>query len=537
VVPRAEHTLSRKRISTNAIKVLYRLQRSGFVSYLVGGAVRDILLGRKPKDFDVGTDARPQQVRQLFRNARLIGRRFRLARILFHGEVVEVATFRRTPEPPEIDEGEGADVLAPVVEADEYGSPAEDAWRRDFTVNGLFYDIASYAVIDHVGGLEDLEAGLIRSVGPATVRFVEDPVRMMRAVEYAARLGFRIEDETAEAIAALGAEVRRASPARVAYELGESLRTGSALAIFRGLEEFGLLLHIVPEAHAALVQRSDGLLWGLLAALDDAVRAKRQVTDEAMFGVLHLPVFMTAVAPDWRPMGELPSVEQAVREHLDAPSARLALSNYRAHILRNAFAMLTRILTVPKQNRVVIRAVRNEAFPTAWQLALFLGQATGRFGEELARWRQAIGRVEAGVGDPGGGVSPADPRTMSAQAATVAAGRSRWRRREPAGGGADRPLRDEIRGTTFYYVLARPEISDHEFDRLMQELAELEEQHPELITLTRRPDGSAASRRRAAAGVRHTVPCCRSKTPDEGDLAEGIRASKLGHDHRGWSPS
>jgi poly(A) polymerase len=433
VVPRAGHTLSRKRISTNALKVLYRLQRSRFVSYLVGGAVRDILLGRMPKDFDVGTDARPQQVRQLFRNARLIGRRFRLARILFHDEVVEVATFRRTPEPPEIDEGEEAgDVLSPVVEADEYGSPAEDAWRRDFTVNGLFYDIATYAVIDHVGGLDDLRDGLIRSIGPAPVRFVEDPVRMMRAVEYAARLGFRIEDSTAEAIATLGAEVRRAAPARVAYELGESLKTGCALAIFRGLEESGLLLHVVPEAHAALVQRSDGLLWSLLAALDEAIRARRQVTDEAMFGVLHLPVFLTAVAPDWQPGSELPSVEQAVREHLDAPSARLALSNYRAHILRNAFAMLTRILAVPRQNRVVIRAVRNEAFPTAWQLAQFLGQATGRFGEELARWRQAIGRVEAG-----------EPAILEPEKVARATARRRPRRRRrprgrqiPVGGGA-----------------------------------------------------------------------------------------------------
>jgi poly(A) polymerase len=432
VVPRAEHTLSRARISTNALKVLYRLQRSGFVSYLVGGAVRDILLGRRPKDFDVGTDARPQQVRQLFRNARLIGRRFRLARILFHDEVVEVATFRRTPEPPEIDEAEAVDVLAPVAEADEYGSPAEDAWRRDFTVNGLFYDIATYAVIDHVGGLADLEAGLIRSIGPATVRFVEDPVRMMRAVEYGARLGFRIEDETGEAIAALGAEVRRAAPARVSYELGESLKTGSTLAIFRGLEECGLLLHIVPEAHAALVQRTDGLLWSLLAALDEAVRARRPVTEEAMFGVLHLPTFLSAAMPDWPAVATTPSVEQAVREHLDAPSARLALSNYRAHILRNAFAMLTRILAAPKSNRVVIRAVRNEAFPTAWQLAQFLGQATGRFGDELARWRQAVARVEAG-----------EEPIPEPEKGAAAAGRRRPRRRRrrrgrqiPVGGNA-----------------------------------------------------------------------------------------------------
>jgi len=432
VVPRAEHALSRRRISTNALKVLYRLQRSGFTSYLVGGAVRDILLGRTPKDFDIGTDARPQQVRQLFRNARLIGRRFRLARILFHDEVVEVATFRRTPEPPEIDEGEAADVLAPVAETDEYGSPAEDAWRRDFTVNGLFYDIATYAVIDHVGGLDDLEAGLIRSIGLAEVRFVEDPVRMMRAVEYGARLGFRIEEETAAAIARLAAELGRAAPARIAFELGESLKSGSALAIFRGLEEYGLLLHVVPEAHAALVRRSDGLLWGMLAALDAAVREKRQVTEEAMFGVLHLPAFLEAVMPDWQVPAEAPSFERAARDQVDAPSTRIALSNYRAHILRNAFAMLSRVLTQPKSGRVVIRAVRNEAFPTAWQLANFLGKASGRFGDELARWRQAIARVEAGE------APVAEPERSSPAATRRRPRRRRGRRGRqiPAGGAA-----------------------------------------------------------------------------------------------------
>jgi len=431
VVPRAEHALSRRRVSTNALKVLYRLQRSGFISYLVGGAVRDILLGRAPKDFDVGTDARPQQVRQLFRNARLIGRRFRLARILFHDEVVEVATFRRNPEPPEIDEGEPADVLAPVVEADEYGSPAEDARRRDFTVNGLFYDIATYEVIDHVGGLDDLEAGLIRSIGPADVRFVEDPVRMMRAVEYAARLGFRIEEQTADAITRLTAELRRAAPARIAFELGESLKSGSALAIFRGLEEHGLLLHIVPEAHAALVRRSDGLLWGMLAALDAAVRDKRPVTEEAMFGVLHLPAFLGAVMPDWQVPAEASPFEQAAREQVDAPATRIALSNYRAHILRNAFAMLSRVLAPPKSSRVVIRAVRNEAFPTAWQLAGFLAKASGRFGDELARWRQAIGRVEAGetpLAEPERG-APAEARRRPRRR------RRRRGRQIPTGGG------------------------------------------------------------------------------------------------------
>ena len=158
-------------MSPNALKVLYRLHGAGFLAYLVGGAVRDLLLGRKPKDFDIGTNARPQQVRQCFRNARIIGRRFRLVMVRFASEIVEVATFRRSPDPPEIEEGETADVLAPTPDADEYGTPEEDAWRRDFTVNGLFYDIADFSVIDHVGGLADLDAGVIRTIGPPRLRF------------------------------------------------------------------------------------------------------------------------------------------------------------------------------------------------------------------------------------------------------------------------------------------------------------------------------------------------------------------------------
>jgi len=290
VLERAAHPISRKRISESAIKVLYRLHRSGFLAYMVGGAVRDLLLNRRPKDFDIGTNARPQQVRQLFRNARLIGRRFRLARVAFGTEIVEVATFRRSPEPPEMEDGETADVLAEAPEVDEYGTPHEDALRRDFTVNGLFYNVADFTVIDHVNGLADLRAGVIRTIGPARGRFGEDPVRMMRAVEYAARLGFRLDDELAEALDGLHGEIHRAAPARIGYELGESLKGGQALPIFRGLEEHGLLLHIVPEAHAALSRRSDGLLWRLLAVADQAVRRGDRVPEEALLGTLFLPV-------------------------------------------------------------------------------------------------------------------------------------------------------------------------------------------------------------------------------------------------------
>ncbi len=214
IVQRPDHTISRSAMSSAAIKVLYRLHRSGYTAYLVGGGVRDLLLGMTPKDFDVATNARPQEIRRLFRNSRIIGRRFRLVHILFRGEIVEVATFRASPEPPEgPDDWEEAEAEAAEADAEPdrtpvpttidhavYGTPAEDALRRDFTVNGMFYDIADFTVIDYVGGLDDLDAKLIRTIGEPETRFREDPVRMLRALEYSARLGFTVERATEAAI-------------------------------------------------------------------------------------------------------------------------------------------------------------------------------------------------------------------------------------------------------------------------------------------------------------------------------------------------
>ena len=207
VLARPEHRLSRRGISSYALKVLYRLHHSGYLAYLVGGGVSDLLLGGRPKDFDVVTNARPQEIRRLFRNSRVIGRRFRLVHVVFRDEIVEVSTFRASPEPPESPEDwedSGEPHEEPVVEArgeeEVFGTPAEDARRRDFTVNALFYDISDFSIIDFVGGIRDLEARVLRTIGPAEQRFVEDPVRMMRALEYSVRLAFELEPETAAAL-------------------------------------------------------------------------------------------------------------------------------------------------------------------------------------------------------------------------------------------------------------------------------------------------------------------------------------------------
>src|SRR5689334_14055187 len=233
VVPRADHAISRRLIDPDALKVLYRLHQNNFIAYLVGGGVRDLLLGRQPKDFDIGTSAHPYQVKKLFRNCWIIGRRFRLAHVRFGTKTIEVATFRRgippgtENEPTEpADERERADML--IRHDNTFGTPEEDAFRRDFTINALFYDIATFSIIDYVGGLKDLDERLIRSIGEPGVRFLEDPVRMLRAVVFAARLDFRIDEPILDAIDVHRHEIARAAPARLMEEYFKILRSGFA---------------------------------------------------------------------------------------------------------------------------------------------------------------------------------------------------------------------------------------------------------------------------------------------------------------------
>ncbi|MGE5126644.1 MAG: polynucleotide adenylyltransferase PcnB, partial [Betaproteobacteria bacterium] len=271
ILSRPEHVISRKNIDPDALRVLYRLKNQGFVAYLVGGGVRDLLLERQPKDFDIGTSAHPQQVRKLFRNCFIVGRRFRLAHVRFGRKVVEVSTFRRASTPEE------GDTL--IRRDNTFGTPEEDAFRRDFTVNALFYDIANFSVIDWVGGLEDLKARLIRTIGDPVVRLREDPVRMLRAVALAARLEFTIDPDTAEAVRALRGEIVRSSPARILEELYKILRQGRSCETFRMLHEYGLLAYLLPEADRAIAAGGDALL-GSLSRLDEYRRAGLATADE-----------------------------------------------------------------------------------------------------------------------------------------------------------------------------------------------------------------------------------------------------------------
>src|SRR5262250_1373681 len=240
VISREEHTVSRRDIDPDALKVLYRLRQGDHIAYLVGGSVRDLLLSRRPKDFDIGTSAHPYQVKKLFRNCWIIGRRFRLAHVRFGPKVIEVATFRRQVEPGEEVVQDGVPAPDPHTPEGEllmhhdntFGTPDEDAFRRDFTINALFYDIATFSVIDYVDGLADLRAGIVRSIGDPDVRLREDPVRMLRAIALAARLDFVIEPELLGAIRRHRKEIAKSSPARMLEEYYKILRAGSAERTF-----------------------------------------------------------------------------------------------------------------------------------------------------------------------------------------------------------------------------------------------------------------------------------------------------------------
>jgi poly(A) polymerase len=429
IIPRADHPISRRQIDSDALKVLYRLHRHGRIAYLVGGGVRDLLLGREPKDFDVVTDAHPGEVKKLFRNSWIIGRRFRLVHVVFgsHRNVVEVATFRAKSEiePPVAGKAvagkkaggkgqkEEPDSRLLITLENTFGTPEDDARRRDLSINGLFYDIADYSIIDFVGGLEDLKRRLIRTIGDPAVRFQEDPVRMMRAVKFAARLSFDIEKKTLAAMTQHAAAITLSAAPRVLEEIYRLLASGCALESFRLLQSTGLLQHLIPELNQQAGKRG-GPFWSGLKELDQLLAAGESVARPVLMGVLLdglVRELILAQAPTGMSLGD------QIQEILRPIAQRLRMTRAdTARVIQMLVAQ--RRLLHPRGRSFSVKAfVRRGYFPGAFQLMRINAQVAGQQEDAVQRWEERIRSVEEG-GD-----------SVSSDGAEAPAGKSRRRRR------------------------------------------------------------------------------------------------------------
>ena len=387
VIPRENHPISRKMIDEEALKVLYRLHRHGFLSYLVGGSVRDLLLEKVPKDFDVATNAHPHEINALFKNSRIIGRRFRLVHVFFRGrKVVEVSTFRSRSEFEEIQTEEGE-----IIRTDSFGTPAEDALRRDMTVNGLFYNIADFSILDYVGGMADLERRVIRTIGDPDERFQQDPVRMIRVIRHAARTGFSIENSTYEAILRHREEIQKCSPSRLRDEFLRDLKEGAAKPSLDLMLRTGLLFSLFPGLERALghrslsEQRSREFFLSLFDNVDQLLKTRIQVTESVLLALFLTP-FLRAVTPQHPFLGKrekylywAQSVHWAVHEILTPYS-----------FPRGAKEMASQILIAQLNLK---KLVKNGAIPKKLRMKKYFKEAVLLFGIEAEAKGERVSRM------------------------------------------------------------------------------------------------------------------------------------------------
>lgn len=435
IVRREDHAISRRNIDSDALKVLYRLHEAGHTAYLVGGSVRDLLLGRRPKDFDIGTSAHPYQIKKLFRNCWIIGRRFRLAHVKFGPKTIEVATFRKVVDPaaPDAPPADSPPVVVasspapppdalPIHRDNTFGTPEEDAFRRDFTINGLFYDIGTFAVIDYVGGLADLERRVVRSIGDPHVRFVEDPVRMLRAAVMTARLGFDLDPLVSEAIAEHRALIATASAARLLEEYFKILRSGYAEATFAALGRLRLLELMTPE-----LRHPPDAVWDALARLDryrsKFTSAPADLTNAVLIGSLLQPLGL--VSPHaMNGRGHDPHAERVSFGML--PVARRDVER-----LRQIVDLAPRLVATDIPPRAARSLPHRPAFPDTLTWLDVHGDAP----EIVETWRQA--RLQRPA--PHAGHERTPETDERAAAAPAGPGRRRRRRRRRRGRGGRGP--------------------------------------------------------------------------------------------------
>ena len=387
IIPRAEHSISRAQISENALKVLYRLKSAGYQSYLVGGGVRDLLLGREPKDFDVATDARPEEVHALFRNCRIIGRRFRLAHVQFGREIVEVATFRANQPLQQVADPE-ANSDGRILRDNVYGTLEEDAFRRDFSVNALYYDIRDFSLRDYVGGLGDLRAGVLRLIGDPEVRYREDPVRMLRAARFLAKLGFRAHPDTQAPIARLAPLLADIPPARLFEGILKLFLYGFGVQAFEHLRHFGLFGHLFPRTDAVLDTEEQGFphifIAKALASTDARVQQDKPVTPAFLFAaLLWEPVRQQAAELEARGVHSAEALRHAADEIIAELVARVSLPRRFATPVIEIYQMQPRFQQ--REGKRPQRLLAHPRFRAAYDFLALRAEA-GEVDPELAGW-------------------------------------------------------------------------------------------------------------------------------------------------------
>ncbi len=393
-VARADHVISRNDISNNALKVLYRLKDEGFTVYLVGGSVRDLLLKRKPKDFDVVTDATPEQARKIFRNSRIIGRRFRLVHVYFKNEIIEVSTFRANIEEPHVDEGrikEGNEKL--VIKADNvFGTIEEDAWRRDFTVNALYYTVKDFSVVDYTGGLADLDKRQIRMIGDPLQRFHEDPVRLLRAIRLAAKLEFSIEPATEKPLRELNHLLQHVPQARLLDELIKLFFEGNAVITFKFLNEMDYVPTLFPTLDKLLKDDSSSkikiLINAALRETDARFHSGRHLTPGFLLGVFLWPVAELAHRLHQKNgMRFFKALHQAMTETIKDQSA-VCLVTKRMVVMMHSMWTLQYHLEKRRPKRI-LHLLKQRFFRAAFDL-LELRAEAGQVPLSLVKWWRDI---------------------------------------------------------------------------------------------------------------------------------------------------
>ena len=431
IIPRDQHIISRRNISKAALRVLYRLNEAGYAAYLVGGAVRDLLLGLQPKDFDVATSATPDEVKKLFRNCRLIGRRFRLAHVVFGPEIIEVATFRGLGE--EGGEGDRHIVDGRIVRDNIWGSIEEDAIRRDFRVNALYYDISDFSVRDYVGGMQDLEDRMLRLIGDPVVRYREDPVRMLRAARLAAKLDMRIDAAAMAPFESIGPLLADAAPARLFDESLKMFLGGHGLKSFRMLEQCGLLKFLFPATARAL-KRGDDALRSLveqgLANTDARIADGKSVTPAFLFAVL-LWGEVRDVANHWIERGQESNEAwaRAAAQVVAEQCQRVAIPRRFTFTMEEIWSLQPRFEQI--QRKRVFRLMTHPRFRAAFDFLLLRADESPAM-RELGQWwahAQQLPQDVLAAALPLGGGSSANDHIPSP--AVGRPPRPRRRRRKP----------------------------------------------------------------------------------------------------------